>query len=67
MVTGAIAYRELQTSSPQTAARVVAIFRQHPDFQQRWSGKLNEPGLSEDDRNQYLFMLAARWPDDIRG
>ena len=67
MVTGAIAYNELQTTSPQTAARVLAILRQHPDFQQHWSSKLNEPGLSEDDRNQYLFMLAARWPDDIRG
>ncbi|MCX6212867.1 S1/P1 nuclease [Spirosoma sp.] len=67
MVTGAIAYRELQTTSPQVADRVVAILRQHPEYQQRWAGKLNDPSLSTDDQNQYLFMLAARWPDDVRG
>lgn len=67
MATGAIAYREMQATAPQAVARVVAILRQHPEYQQRWASKLNEPGLSEDDRNQYLFMLAARWPDDIRG
>lgn len=67
MVTGAIAYDELQTTSPQTLTRVVSILRQHPDFQLRWAPKLNDPKLSDDERNQYLFMLAARWPDDIRG
>ncbi|MVM33772.1 hypothetical protein GO755_27285 [Spirosoma sp. HMF4905] len=67
MVTGAIAYRELQTTNPQLASRVVAILRQHPNYQQLWASKLADPSLSEDDRNQYLFMLAARWPDDIRG
>jgi hypothetical protein len=67
MVTGAIAYRELQQTSPQLANRIVAILRQHPGYQTRWSAKLNDPSLSDDDRNQYLFMLAARWPDDVRG
>ena len=45
----------------------MAILRQHPDFAQRWAGNVNDPALSDDDRNQYLFMLAARWPDDVRG
>ncbi len=67
MVTGAIAYRELQTTSPQLATRIAAILRQHPDYKQRWANKIADPTLSEDDRNQYLFMLAARWPDDVRG
>ena len=53
--------------SPLLTARLVAILRQHPEFQQRWASKLNDPALSEDDRNQYLFMLAARWPHDVRG
>lgn len=66
MVTGAIAYREMQRASPEKLARVVAILRQHPDYQ-RWVGKLSDSALSEDDRNQYMFMMAARWPDDIRG
>ena len=24
-------------------------------------------GMSEQDQDRFLFMLAARWPDDIRG
>ncbi len=66
MVIGAIAYRDLQNTSPQTAARVVAILRQHPDYQQRWAAKLNDSTLTDDQKNQYLFMLAARWPDDVK-
>jgi hypothetical protein len=67
MAIGAIAYRDLQASSPQLADKVVAILRQHPHFQSRWATQLATPDLSEDERKEYLFMLAARWPDDIRG
>lgn len=67
MATGAIAYRELQATAPQAVTQIVAILRQHPEYQQRWAGKLNDPALSDDDRAMYLFMLAARWPDDVRG
>lgn len=66
MVTGGLAYRELQTTAPQLIPKIVAILRQHPDYQQRWANKISDPSLSEDDRYQYLFMLAARWPDDVR-
>lgn len=66
MVTGALAYRELQTTNPQLIPRIVALLRQHPDYQQRWSDKLSDPSLAQEDRDQYLFMLAARWPDDVR-
>ncbi len=66
MVTGALAYRELQTTAPQLIPRIVGLLRRHPDYQQRWADKLSDPILTEDDRNQYLFMLAARWPDDVR-
>ncbi len=66
MVIGAIAYRELRSTSPQTAARVVAILKQHPDYSSRWASKLNDPELSSDGQDEYLFMLAARWPDDIK-
>ena len=66
MAIGAIAYRELSSSSPQTARRVVAILAQHPDYATRWAGKLNDSTLSQNERDEYLFMLAARWPDDIK-
>lgn len=65
MVTGAIAYDELQKTSPATVARVVAILRQHPQYGSRWKPEIQ--GMREQDQERYLFMLAARWPDDIRG
>ena len=66
MVTGAVAYRDLMATSPQTAGRVVTILKQHPDYPARWASKLNDPALSAAERDEYLFMLAARWPDDIK-
>jgi hypothetical protein len=65
MVTGAIAYDELLKTSPATIARVVAILRQHPQYESRWKPQL--VGMNEPDQERFLFMLAARWPDDVRG
>jgi S1/P1 nuclease len=65
MVTGAIAYDELQKTGPSTIARVIAILRQHPQYESRWKPQL--ASVSDQDRERLLFMLAARWPDDIRG
>ena len=65
MVMGAITYDDLQRTSPATVARVVAILRQHPQYDSRWKPQLT--GMKEQDQERLLFMLAARWPDDIRG
>ena len=65
MVMGAIAYDDLQRASPATAARVAAILREHPQYESRWKPQL--AGMAEQDQERLLFMLAARWPDDIRG
>ena len=69
MVTGAIAYDELQRTGPATVARVLAILRQHPQYESRWKPQIvgMTAGMSEQDQGRLLFMLAARWPDDIRG
>jgi hypothetical protein len=68
MAMGAIAYDELQRTSPATIARVVAILRQHPQYESRWKAQIDSmTGMSQQDQERYLFMLAARWPDDIRG
>jgi hypothetical protein len=64
MVSGAIAYAELQRESPTTVRRVVAVLRQHPDYEERWQPLLAQ--VPAEDRDLYLFMLAARWPDDAR-
>lgn len=67
MVTGAIAYSELQKNDPQALARVISILREHPDFNRRWSLQINRNSDSTLNSEQVLFMLVARWPDDVRG
>jgi hypothetical protein len=65
MAMAAITYDELRRDAPATVGRVVAILRQHPQFESSWKPLIAD--MSEQDQERYLFMLAARWPDDIRG
>lgn len=65
MVVAALAYRDLKKSDPDKADRVVALLKKHPHFESRWKSQLRT--VPAEDQDQYLFMLAARWPDDIRG
>lgn len=67
MAIGAIAYHDLQTASPQTIGRVAALLKQHPYYQRQWVRLMDSLQLPAPQRDEYLFMLAARWPDDIRG
>lgn len=64
MVSGAIAFDVLETRDPEAAARVIALLKAHPQFEQRWAGQL--ANVPEEMKGKVLFMLAARWPDDIR-
>ncbi len=68
MVTGAIAYQLLQKSDPQVAARAVGVLKAHPQYEKLWKPKLDTLKSSNPDADldEYLFMLAARWSDDIR-
>lgn len=65
MVSGAIAYHALKEKDPQALARVIEILEEHPDYPSRWADALDH--VNESDRDMVLFMLAARWPDDVRG
>jgi hypothetical protein len=65
MIIGAIAYKELKASSTQTVARIVAILKKHPYYQKEWKEEMSKYNLVED-KDMYLFMIAARWPDDVR-
>jgi S1/P1 Nuclease len=64
MTTAAICYDVLQQENPQALAAAVALLKQHPQYE-KWAKQLEK--VDEDNRDQALFMLAARWPDDIRG
>lgn len=65
MVSGAIAYAELKKAHPDALARVVALFKQHPHYETKWLSEIRF--LPAADHDVYLFMAAARWPDDVRG
>jgi hypothetical protein len=64
MVTAAIAYRELKAIDPQALTRVIALLKKHPHFATTWRPRIEQ--VQPDDPDMFLFMLASRWPDDIR-
>jgi hypothetical protein len=65
MVTGALAYQVLKQDDPAAAAKAVELLKQTPQYARDW--KPAADALPEADRGEYLFMMAARWADDIRG
>src|SRR5215471_3842884 len=64
MVNGAITYQLLFRDSPATVAKVRAIMEKHPWYADRWRDYITK--LADSQRDEMLFMLAARWADDIR-
>jgi hypothetical protein len=67
MLTGAIAYRELKATNPKALSNVVHILKQHPSYQQKWLPRIESmEAVGEKNHDLYLFMYAARWPDDAR-
>ncbi len=65
MTTAAIAYADLKERNPGALAEAVRILKKHPQFRDLWADKLAEAPAEE--RDLRLLMLAATWPDDIRG
>ncbi len=61
MVVASVAYRHLQ---PSTKARVMQLLRLNPYFES-WKKEIGS--LPEDTFNERIFMMAATWPDDIKG
>jgi hypothetical protein len=64
MLSGSIAYRRLYRDSPATIARVRTILEKHPWYADRWRDDIAK--LPDSQHGEMLFMLAARWADDIR-
>lgn len=63
MLSLAVAYQILRQESPDTIANVRTVLSRHPWFALRWQARMIvQPG----ERDQLLFMLAARWADDAR-
>src|SRR5262245_13569572 len=64
MVSAALAFRELKSSHPEKANQWIELLKKHPSFTSHWKPILDK--LPADRRDEALFMLAARWPDDAR-
>jgi hypothetical protein len=64
MLSGAIAYQILRQEAPSTISRVRAVLEHHPWYESRLRSELEIAPESE--RDGLLFMLAARWADDVR-
>ena len=50
MVSGAIAYADLQHASPQTLARVLTLLKAHPHFETTWAPRLAQGPLSPEEQ-----------------
>jgi hypothetical protein len=66
MVSGAIAYSELKVNHPDTLKKVMALLQQHPDYQAKWEEAIKDLPDKSENHDLYIFMMAARWADDIR-
>jgi hypothetical protein len=56
-----VAYQKL---SPAEKARVATLLKLNP-YYQKWLSYI-PPGASDIDRDMYVFMMAATWPDEIK-
>jgi len=61
---GALAYWYLKDHSPESIARVVSILEKHPWFSTEWKSRLE--GISMEEKEVRLFMLASTFPDEAR-
>lgn len=62
MATAGIAYQHL---NPTAKGSVNKLIVKNPSYK-TWKASL-PAGLTDEQRNLYLFMLASTWPDQIRG
>jgi hypothetical protein len=64
MLSAALAHQILQEESPATIDKVKALLAQQPWYSTHWQTFPRR--IAGADRDVMLFMLAARWADDIR-
>jgi len=64
MLNGAIAYQILQRENPATIPAVRLVLEKNSWYDSHWRPQLEK--LPDTERDEMLFMLAARWADDIR-
>jgi len=60
-----VAYVAYQQLSPSAKARVRGLLKLNPDYA-NWEKQI-PAGTSAEDHDQFIFMMAATWADDIKG
>lgn len=66
MVSGAIAFSELKASDPEAAKQVVELLKNLPEYRSKWLPAIRKSPVGMRNHDLYVFMFAARWPDDMR-
>jgi len=61
---GSIAFRQL---TPDQQAKIVAILKNHPRWQEDFQSKMPAELTTDEERNEWIFQQAAIWPDIARG
>jgi hypothetical protein len=63
----AVAYSAYQQLTPAEQARVTALLKLNPYYSE-WLGYVKKaaPAATDADRDMYVFMMAATWPDEIK-
>jgi len=59
-----VAYAAYQQLTPTEKARVAALLELNPYYKE-WLGYI-KAGTSDADRDMYVFLMAATWPDEIK-
>jgi S1/P1 Nuclease len=62
-----VAYLAYQKLTPAMQARVWALLQLNPYFTDGTWDKMLPTGISDADKQRMTFMLAATWPDEIKG
>ena len=68
MTIAAFAYDELAEKHPVELAKLLNVLHQHPEWPAgvKHSMEKRTEAVAPADRDRYAFMVAARWPDDVR-
>ena len=62
----AVAYVAYQKLTPDKQARVLALLKRNPYYKTKWKAMI-PAGTPADQQDVMLFMIAATWPDQIKG
>lgn len=62
----AVAYVAYQQLTPAKKARVAQLLKKNPSYNTKWKA-LIPAGTPADQRDLMFFMIAATWPDEIKG